>query len=83
MLIWTQSSAYEVDEVGMRVRRVLGDKPPTERTGTSWKSYRLIQVEVGLPAVILWAITAEGVLQTTVTSEVVAVEEQNADHSMH
>ena len=83
MLIWTQFSVYEVDEVEMRVRRVLGDKPPTGRTGTGWRPYRQIQVEVGLPAVILWAITAEGVLQTTVTSRVVAVEDQTADHPPH
>ena len=74
MLIWTTFSAYEVDGVERRVRRVLGDKPPTERTGTGWRSYREIQVEVGKPALILWEITADGVLQTTVTSNVIAVE---------
>ena len=83
MLIWTQFSVYEVDEVKMRVRRVLGDKPPTARTGTDWRPYHQIQVEIGLPAVILWAITAEGVLQTTVTSKVVAMEDQTADHPPH
>lgn len=79
MIIWTQFSAYEVDEVGMRIRRVLGDRDPTKRTGTGWKPYRQIQLEIGQPAIILWAITTEGVLQTTVTSAVVAVDLQSDD----
>ena len=83
MLIWTAFSAYEVDEEERRIRRVLGDKPPTVRTGTGWRSYREIQVEVGKPVVILWAITAEGVLQTTVTSDVVAVENQAEEGLAH
>lgn len=83
MLFWTQSSVYEVDRSTRRIRRVQGDRPPTARTGLGWKAYREIQVEVGRSAVILWALTPEGILQTTVTSVVMAVEDQAEDRPSH
>lgn len=53
------------------------------RTGTDWKSYQQIQVEVGQPAAILWAITTEGVLQTIATSTIVAMEAQADSRPQH
>ena len=83
MLIWTLNSLYEVDPIERRIRRVHGEDPPTMRIGTDWRTYRQIKVQVGLPAVILWAISPEGALQTTVTSNVVAVENQSDREQTH
>lgn len=74
LLIWTQSSVYEVDPVAKQIRRTGGIRPPTPRIGLGWKPFLAIEVEVGASAKILWHVTAEGVAQTTVTSEVLAVE---------
>jgi hypothetical protein len=83
MMFWTQSSVYEVDQSTRRIRRVQGDRSPTARTGLGWRTYRELQVEVGRSAVILWALTPEGILQTTVTSTVMALEDQAEDRVFH
>ncbi|WP_005034573.1 hypothetical protein [Holophaga foetida] len=74
LLIWTESSVYEVDPVAKQIRRTGGVRPPTQRIGLGWKPFLAIEVEVGASAKILWRITPEGVAQTTITSEVMAVE---------
>lgn len=74
LIVWTQSSVYEVDEKVKLIRRTGGVNPPTERTGLGWKPFHSFHAEAGAPAEILWRITEAGTLQMTITSNVVAVE---------
>ena len=61
-------SCYEFDKPGMRVRRFVGNAPPTPRTGEGWKPCQGIIVVLGRPALIHWAEE-----RCTVTSRVVDV----------
>lgn len=74
LLIWTESSVYEVDVLSKQIRRTMGLRPPTDRTGSGWKPFRSVHAKVGAPAEILWRITRGGVFQMTITSNVVAIE---------
>jgi len=79
MLIRTEFSVYEVLKEKRLIARRHSNCPPTERTGIGeWRPYRDIHAEVGFQAVILWNITADGVLQTTTTSTVLAIEFEDA-----
>lgn len=74
LMLWTESSAYEVDPQARLIRRTMGMRPPTDRVGAGWKPFHAIHVEVGLPAEILWQVAPGGVLKMTITSNVVAIE---------
>lgn len=80
MIFRTESSTYEVDRAGRRIRRVSGKGPPTPRMGEEgeWRRYSdLSEVRVGEPVVVLWAMGEESglaVARTTVTSPVREVE---------
>lgn len=74
LLIWTESSVYEVDGQAKRIRRTLGLHAPTDRVGAGWKPFSSVHARVGAPAEILWRVTQEGVFQMTMTSNVVAIE---------
>lgn len=77
MLIWTKFSVYEVIKDKRLVARRQSDSPPTNRTGNGdWRPFKEVQAEVGFPAVILWDITVDGVWQMTVTSKVLAIDEE-------
>jgi hypothetical protein len=66
-------SVYQWDREQGRIRRLSGDMPPTSRVGDGWKTAIHVHLEVGRSAVIVWAITDEGISQTTVTSFVVEI----------
>jgi hypothetical protein len=76
-------SLYEVDATNKRIRRLSGNKPPTERQGNDWKQYDSISaIEVGQPVLIIWnegtpllPDSPEGALPTTMTSFVQSIEE--------
>lgn len=74
LMLWTESSVYEVDPQAKLIRRTMGMRPPTDRVGVGWKPFRAIHVEVGSPVEILWQVAPGGVLKMTVTSNVVAIE---------
>ena len=79
MLIFTESSVYEVLPDKHLIARQQSDCPPTERTGTrEWRPYKEVQAKVGLPAVILWDITKDGVWKMTSTSTVLAIEGEDS-----
>ena len=53
---------------------IVGLHSPTDRIGSGWNPFRTVYAEVGVPAEILWRLTADGVCQMTVTSIIVAIE---------
>ena len=74
LMLWTESSVYEVDQQAKLIRRTMGMRPPTDRVGIGWKPFQTIHVEVGLPAEILWRVAPGGLMRMTITSNVVAIE---------
>jgi hypothetical protein len=74
LMLWTESSVYEVDPEAKLIRRTMGMRPPTDRVGVGWKPFHAIHVEVGSPAKILWQVAPEGVMKMTITSNVVAID---------
>jgi hypothetical protein len=74
LMLWTESSVYEVNRQTKLIRRTMGMQPPTDRVGVGWKPFHTIHVEVGSPAEILWQITPGGVMTMTITSNIVAIE---------
>jgi hypothetical protein len=78
LVIWTQSSVYEVDQKARLIRRTGGIRPPTGRVGETWKPFLTIRAMLGAPAEILWRITEEGIFQMTVTTPVLAIQGSDA-----
>ena len=77
-------SQYEVDEERSRIRRTSGSNSPTVHMGKDgkWKKYQSISsiqtkksssIVKGHPVMILWGVTGDGVVQTTITSVVKGV----------
>jgi hypothetical protein len=78
LVIWTQSSVYEVDQKAKLIRRTGGIRPPTRRVGEGWKPFLTLRARPGAPAEILWRITEEGIFQMTVTTPVLAIQGSDA-----
>lgn len=74
-------SVYEVDETNRRIRRLSGERQPTQRVGDGWQEYASLGLAVGNEAIILWPETTPllpgslGGMPCTFTSRVVGVEE--------
>lgn len=69
-------SVYEVDEPNKRIRRTYGTAPPTERQGEDgeWREYlSLDRVGDDEPHMLIVWRNVDGVLQSTVTSQIVEV----------
>lgn len=80
MFIHTLNSVYEVDAAQQRVRRLIGNGHPTERVGESWREYARLDVDAGLPMIIIWEyVTDENgqhIAKSTVTSKVTSIVEK-------
>lgn len=74
-------SWYELDIESNRVRRLIGVKDPTPRQGSEgeWKQlHQPAHVVIGSGAMFVWNCTPEGIYQTTVTSTVIEILEDEA-----
>ena len=77
MRVWTANSLYELDLDASRIRRVLGQEPPTSRQGDDgqWRRFEGIsQVRVGDRMLIVWSREGEKA-RSTLTSTVVEITE--------
>lgn len=75
MRVWTANSLYELDLDRGRIRRVLGQQPPTTRQGADgeWRPFEGIsQVRVGDRMLIVWSRRGERA-RSTLTSAVVEI----------
>lgn len=77
MFITTQSgSIYEIDTTLNRSRRLIGNGPPTERVGETWREYARLELEVGQSMVIVWEFDNENAIaKCTLTSIVLRITE--------
>ena len=72
LLFTTDNSTYEIDQDGLRIRRLEGVANPTPRQGADgeWKKYLEVSpVEIGAPVVMIWRYV-NGLAQATKTSRV-------------
>jgi hypothetical protein len=57
MIFKTKNSVYEIDKLGMMIRRVSGVNPPTDRFAPNgdWKPYSYISpIHIGLNVNVVW-----------------------------
>jgi len=76
-VIKTIRSTYEVDIDNKKIRRLNGERVPTQRQGTDgeWKAYEEItQAAIGVPFITVWR-TEDGVMKSTMSSPVTEVSE--------
>lgn len=72
----TQTSMYDVDIEGKRVRRVAGVDPPTERQGEDWVWRPFVNIWLKDRGIVFqWGWNENGSANCTWTSDIVAVEE--------
>jgi hypothetical protein len=72
-------SIYEVDSTLHRARRLIGNGPPTERVGDTWREYARLELEVGQSMVFIWEFIIKEneipIAKSTITSKVLKITE--------